>query len=105
VGYSAAALAKFNTAFLDPESSCAGAIAMAFHFVLSAGPAFAVVDFTAALYALFILFLSERDIESVLSRINWVASRSARQPQSRPPDPDLTGVHSRSTGITCSRSS
>jgi len=38
---------------LDPASSCADAIAMAFHFVLSAGPAFAVVDFTLLAFVVF----------------------------------------------------
>jgi len=52
-------------------------LALAFHFTLSASPAFAVVDFTATLYALFLLFLSDRDIGNVLDRIRAVTSRSA----------------------------
>ena len=35
-------------------------LGLAFHFMLSASPAFAVVDFTAALFALFVLFLGDR---------------------------------------------
>lgn len=122
VGYTAAALSKYNTTFLDAGTSCARAIAeaasfgmtervdvpwawvaatiafetsipillaipatrrhgvrvgMAFHFMLSASPAFAVVDFTAALYALFFLFLSERDLGEIRSRIQSAVRRSS----------------------------
>lgn len=122
LGYGAAALAKYNSAFLDPVASCARAIAdrasfglserldiapvwavvalavetsiplllavpwtrrhwvrvgMVFHFFLSASPTFAMLDFTAALFALFFLFLPERDVEKVADRLTWVAARSA----------------------------
>ncbi|THV18517.1 hypothetical protein [Nocardioides caeni] len=61
-------------------------IALAFHFVLSASPAFGVVDFTAALFALFFLFLSPDDAGAVLDRIRRVTSRSAvaRDAQNHP---------------------
>jgi hypothetical protein len=122
VGYGAAALAKYNTTFLDPDRSCATAIAnvasfgvvdavgvpwmwlwativcesaifvllvvprsrrhgvrlgMAFHFLLSASPAFAVVDFTTALFALFFLFLPEAEAVGVLDRLASWGARSA----------------------------
>lgn len=122
VAYSAAALAKWNTTFLDAPLSCATAIAerasfgaatglgldpvyayavlateaaipalllfrrtrrhgvrvgLAFHFVLSASPAFAVVDFTALLYAAFFLFLSDDDADRLLDRLAAISSRSA----------------------------
>lgn len=136
LGYGAAAISKWNSAFLDPVASCARAIAsqasfgatehlgispawgfvalametgipiflaipatrrhavriaMAFHFVLSASPAFAMVDFTAALFALWILFLPERDVTALLARLDWVASRSAIVRDARRV-PWLTGV-------------
>jgi hypothetical protein len=120
LGYAFAAMAKYNTSFVDPVASCATAIAhratfglaerlppvwgyaslaieslipllllfprtrrhgvrvgLAFHFVLSASPAFAVVDFTAALYALFFLFLPDRDVGLFVARLRWVGQRSA----------------------------
>jgi hypothetical protein len=122
VAYSAAALSKYNTTFLDPVLSCATAIAdtasfglardapvgglfayatiacetsiplllafratrrhgvrlaLMFHFMLSASPSFAVVDFTATLFALFLLFLSREEAEAVLDRISAIAGRSA----------------------------
>ncbi len=52
-------------------------IGLAFHFMLSASPAFAVVDFTAALFALFLLFLSDQDIDNILDRTRRLAWRSA----------------------------
>ena len=52
-------------------------LGFAFHFMLSASPSFAVVDFTAALFALFLLFLSDQEIDSILGRIRRLASRSA----------------------------
>lgn len=132
VGYTAAALSKYNSAFFDGSTSCATAISQAaslglvprfegapvwaipvaivetsmpimlaiprtrrhavriglvFHFVLSASPAFAVVDFTAALFALFIIFLSDEDVDNMLTRISKVASRSAivRDARRKPP--------------------
>lgn len=122
VAYSAAALSKYNSSFIDPVKSCATAIAgtasfgmtrsidagplwavitlvcetsipilllipatrrhgvrvgLAFHFMLSASPAFAVVDFTATLFALFLLFLSDAEQGAFLDRIAAVAARSA----------------------------
>jgi len=122
VAYTAAALAKYNTTFLEPVTSCATAIAgaasygltdglgldplfvaavllcesaipvllliprtrrygvrlgLGFHFLLSASPAFAVVDFTAALFALFLLFLPTDEVLAVLDRLSGWASRSA----------------------------
>jgi hypothetical protein len=122
VTYGAAALAKYNTGFLDPVTSCATAIAgtasfglaeglgvpaffvvavlvaetsipillaiprtrrhgvrlaLAFHFTLSMSPAFAVVDYSAALFALFVLFLSDEDLAAIPDRINRVARHSA----------------------------
>jgi hypothetical protein len=122
ISYSAAALAKYNTTFLDPVMSCATAIAnaagygiadrldvgplwvgativcetaipillaipstrrhgvrlgMAFHFILSASPAFAVVDYTAALYALFLLFLPVGEVARMLDWLGAIAARSA----------------------------
>lgn len=122
VAYSAAALSKYNSSFIDPVKSCATAIAgtasfgltthlnagvlyaaitllcetsipvllmipatrrhgvrlgLAFHFMLSASPAFAVVDFTAALFALFLLFLSDQEVGAILDRVSSVAARSA----------------------------
>jgi hypothetical protein len=122
VAYSAAALAKYNTTFLDPITSCATEIAgtasygltdfmgaspawliatigmetalpillaipatrrhgvrlgMAFHFVLSISPAFAVVDFTATLFALFLLFLPSTDVEYFHGRLAALSMRSA----------------------------
>ena len=52
-------------------------LGVAFHFMLSASPSFAVVDFTAALFALFLLFLRDQEIDSILGRIRRLASRSA----------------------------
>lgn len=52
-------------------------IGLAFHFMLSASPAFAVIDFTSALFALFLLFLSEQDLDRVMARIRAVTDRSA----------------------------
>ena len=52
-------------------------LGFAFHFVLSASPAFAVVDFTAVLFALFLLFLSDEDLSHVLDRLRGMAARSA----------------------------
>lgn len=52
-------------------------LALAFHFLLSASPAFAVVDFTAALYALFFLFLPEGEATALVGRMEAVARRSA----------------------------
>ncbi|HWI43301.1 MAG TPA: hypothetical protein VNS81_06750 [Nocardioides sp.] len=122
VTYTAAAVAKQNSTFIDPAASCARAIArtasyglsdhastnwiwvvsvllteasipvlllvprtrrhgvrvaLAFHFVLSASPAFGVVDFTAALYAVFFLFLPTDDARAMLDLIARATSRSA----------------------------
>lgn len=122
VVYSAAAISKYNSTFLDPVLSCANAIAstasfglsrplehssllivgvlltetaipillvfprtrahavrigLLFHFVLSASPSFAVVDFTTALYAVFLLFLSDDDLARTLNHLRRIASRSA----------------------------
>lgn len=122
IAYSAAAIAKYNTTFLDPITSCATAIAnaasfgltnrigdspvwliatiacetaipvllviprtrriavrlgYAFHFVLSASPAFAMVDFTAALYALFLLFLPVGDLVAMSHVLARLAGRSS----------------------------
>lgn len=122
VAYSAAALSKYNSSFIDPLKSCATAIAgtasfgmtrsmdagplwavitlvcetsipilllipatrrhgvrigLGFHFVLSASPAFAMLDFTASLYALFLLFLSDAEVGALLDRFNSLAARSA----------------------------
>lgn len=122
VAYSASALAKYNSTFMEPVTSCAGAIAslasfgltprmelgpfwaisvmvaetsipillvlpftrrhgvrvaMIFHFMLSASPGFAVPDFSSALFALFLLFLSIEDINHVLDRIKRVTDRSS----------------------------
>lgn len=122
IAYSAAALAKYNTTFLEPVTSCATAIAstasfgltrelgatpiwafsvlatetaiplllavpatrrhgvriaLAFHFFLSASPTFAVVDFTAALFAVFLLFLPESEVCRVLDTLAAAARRSA----------------------------
>ncbi|WP_404391245.1 hypothetical protein [Humibacillus xanthopallidus] len=52
-------------------------VAMVFHFILSASPGFAVVDFTAALYALFLLFLADEDVAAIVDRLARVTSRSA----------------------------
>ena len=52
-------------------------LGLAFHFTLSMSPAFAVVDFTSTLYALFLLFLPYDDVSGVLDRIQRVAARSA----------------------------
>jgi hypothetical protein len=52
-------------------------LGLAFHFMLSASPAFAVVDFTAALFALFLLFLGDAELGALLDRFTAVAARSA----------------------------
>lgn len=52
-------------------------IGLLFHFVLSASPSFAVVDFTTALYAVFLLFLSDDDLARLLDLLRKFASRSA----------------------------
>ena len=52
-------------------------VGAAFHFALSASPAFAVVDFTSALYALFLLFLPAAEVVAFLDRLNRWAARSA----------------------------
>ncbi|MET1059909.1 MAG: hypothetical protein ABWX84_09940 [Nocardioides sp.] len=52
-------------------------LALAFHFMLSASPAFAVVDFTATLFALFMLFLADAEIDRVLDRVRRMGARSA----------------------------
>jgi hypothetical protein len=52
-------------------------LALAFHFTLSMSPAFAVVDFTSTLYALFLLFLPYDDVAGVLDRVQRWAGRSA----------------------------
>jgi hypothetical protein len=122
IAYSAAALAKYNTTFLEPVTSCATAMAsastfglsdalhagplwligtiavetsipimlliprlrrhgvrigMTFHLMLTVSPVIAVEDFSAALYALFFLFLSDEDAGRLLDRLNGLAKRSA----------------------------
>ncbi|NPC43552.1 hypothetical protein [Nocardioides sp. zg-1230] len=52
-------------------------VAMLFHFTLSISPAFSVVDFTSALFAIFVLFLSDEEVDRVLAVFRAVASRSA----------------------------
>jgi hypothetical protein len=61
--------------------------ALAFHFFLSASPAFAMVDYSAALYALFLLFLSEPDVARIRSFFASIAARSAiaRDARRKPP--------------------
>jgi hypothetical protein len=122
IAYSAAALAKYNSTFLEPVTSCATAMAsassfglsdalhagplwlimtigtetsipimllvprlrrhgvrigMIFHLMLTVSPVIAVEDFSAALYALFFLFLSDEDAGRVLDRLSGLAKRSA----------------------------
>ena len=50
---------------------------MMFHFILSVSPAFGVVDFTAVLFPLFLLFLPEAELATAVGRILWVGRRSA----------------------------
>lgn len=124
VAYSAAALAKYNDTFLDPELSCAPFIAEAarlglfpddtlfdwvhigaaigpetvipvllvlpwtrrygvrfgilFHFLVSFSPAIGVWDFTAALFALFALFLSDEEAADAIRL--WRERRDERVP-------------------------
>lgn len=126
IGYGAAALAKWNTDFLDPVTSCAVKIAdaasvgivtsweaanwthvalavgaeslvwmclvlrptrtlgvllgLSFHFLVSLSPAIQVTDFTAALFALFILFLP---LATVVRATDWVVDRTKRSPTIR----------------------
>lgn len=51
--------------------------AMLFHFTLSMSPAFSVVDFTSALFAVFVLFLSDQEVDRVLGVFRGVAAKSA----------------------------
>jgi hypothetical protein len=51
-------------------------LGLAFHFILSASPAFAVVDFTATLFALFLLFLSVDEAREINDRLRRLAERS-----------------------------
>lgn len=62
-------------------------VGMLFHFMLSASPAFAVVDFTATLFALFLLFLGPDDLDALFSGIRRVAGKSSivRDASRRPP--------------------
>ncbi|TGN66164.1 hypothetical protein EXE59_21075 [Nocardioides eburneiflavus] len=62
-------------------------VAMLFHFVLSASPAFSVVDFTSALFAIFVLFLSAAEVDRILDTIGRVAAKSAivRDARRKPP--------------------
>lgn len=62
-------------------------VALMFHFALSASPAFAVVDFTATLFALFLLFLSQEDLARMFGAITRLTSKSAvvRDASRRPP--------------------
>jgi hypothetical protein len=66
-------------------------VAMLFHFLLSASPSFSVVDFTSALFALFLLFLSEDEVRDLLSVIRTASAPLAvvRDAKRNPP---LTGV-------------
>ena len=52
-------------------------VGLAFHFCLSASPTFAVVDFTALLFAAFFLFLSDVDGDRMLDRLSSMSARSA----------------------------
>lgn len=52
-------------------------VGLAFHFTLSMSPSFAVVDFTAALYALFLLFLPLDDVTRVLERLTRLGAWSS----------------------------
>ncbi|NNF54957.1 MAG: hypothetical protein HKN03_11000 [Acidimicrobiales bacterium] len=52
------------------------ALAMIFHFGLSASPLFAVVDFTAILFPLFLLFLPNDDIEQIRLRLRDLSGKS-----------------------------
>jgi hypothetical protein len=62
-------------------------VALLFHFTLSASPAFSVVDFTSALFALFLLFLSPDEVDSLLTTLSRVAAKSAivRDARRKPP--------------------
>ena len=62
-------------------------VAMLFHFLLSASPAFSVVDFTSALFAVFLLFLSPEEVQRILAVVRAGASRSAivRDARRKPP--------------------
>jgi hypothetical protein len=62
-------------------------VAMLFHFILSVSPAFSVVDFTSALFAIFILFLSADEVDRILDTIHRVAAKSAivRDARRKPP--------------------
>ncbi len=124
IAYSAAALAKYNDTFLDPERSCAPFIAEAarfglfpddstfdwahigaaigpetlipillliprtrrfgvrfgilFHFLVSISLAVRVWDFTATLFALFALFLSDDEVAEAVRL--WRERRDTRDP-------------------------
>lgn len=58
-----------------PTRPYAVRLGLAFHFLLSVSPAFAVVDFTATLYALFLLFLPPSESRRVRQRIGDLAHR------------------------------
>lgn len=62
-------------------------VALSFHFLLSVSPAFSVVDFTSALFAIFLLFLSPDEVGRMLDAISRGAARSAivRDARRKPP--------------------
>lgn len=67
-------------------------LGVAFHFFLSASPAFAVVDYTAALYALFLLFLPEEDVRRIVHGFRVLAARSAIVRDARRHPPTTIGL-------------
>jgi hypothetical protein len=62
-------------------------VALLFHFTLSVSPAFSVVDFTSALFALFVLFLSPDEVNRILNTLARAAGKSAivRDARRKPP--------------------
>ncbi len=121
VGYTAAAVSKYNDTFFDPIASCATFVAdkasygvlgaglewplilavagaetaiavllllprtrwlgvrigLTFHFLVSASPAAGVRDFTATLFALFVLFAPEADVAAARDRLSgWARDRA-----------------------------
>lgn len=61
-----------------PTTRSAGVLlGTAFHFTLSATPAFVVTDFTSVAYALFFLFLPTTSVERIAGTVSRWSSRSA----------------------------
>lgn len=61
-----------------PRTRSAGVLlGTAFHFTLSATPAFVVTDFTSVAYALFFLFLPVTSVERIAESVSRWSSRSA----------------------------